>query len=174
MGATPKNQNAVKYNRKKVIKIMLKAITAVQKDNDLFNYPSLHTAIGLHFKRSLGYLVTKYQSDPEIMELWQKVIEGLTSNLKIHCEKKGWTCDPNNCFCKYNTTSLRAHAREGNNEKDVNYLPIITRVKGPDKRDTRARARGMNFLNYLNPYKEKTFENNKILQNERTRERKDK
>ena len=90
MSAPLKNRNAVKYDRKKVGRLMRRAIRAVQKDCEIFNFPELHKAIKLPCNRTLGYIVKKYQSDPGIMELWQKVAEGLTDNLRLHCEKMGY------------------------------------------------------------------------------------
>jgi len=112
MSAPKENQNAVKYDRKKVIRLMRRAIHSVRKDCEIFNFPMLHRALKLPCSRTLGYIVTKYQSDPGIMELWQKVAEGLNENLKLHCEKKGYPWDVNNCFYMTNYTSLRACAKE--------------------------------------------------------------
>ena len=90
VGAPEGNKNAIKYNRKTVIRIMQRAIRVTIRDKTVFNLVELNKAVGLPNNQVLGYIVTKFRNDPGVMELCRKINEGLKCNLKLHFEKRGY------------------------------------------------------------------------------------
>ena len=87
MAAPFGNQNNLKYTPEKVKKLFIEAIHATKQNKGIFNYPSLHNAIGLPTLRSLPYLAEKYQYNDDLMKLWNTLRTEIDKNLQIHIEK---------------------------------------------------------------------------------------
>lgn len=86
MSAPLKNKNHLKYPPVEVKRIFRKAIEALKNDEQLFNYPSLHRAIGLETLRTLPYLAEKYSGNKQIMKLWHSLQAELEKNQQKHIE----------------------------------------------------------------------------------------
>ena len=87
MAAPLNNTNHLKYPPKEAKRCFKKAIKAIKGDNQIFNWPQLHRAIGLKSLRTLPYLAEKFKSDMELMKLWDLLKTGLEKNQQLHIQK---------------------------------------------------------------------------------------
>lgn len=87
MAAPLKNQNHLKYTPEKVKKLLQEAIKITEKEDSIFNYPSLHKSIGLDTLRTLPYLAEKYKNNPELIYLWEILKTQMRKNMEKHIEQ---------------------------------------------------------------------------------------
>jgi len=87
MAAPFGNKNHLKYTPEKVRDLFLEAIQTTKQNKDVFNYSSLHEAIGLSTLRTLPYLAEKYRDNLDLMQLWDSLKDELDKNLQLYIEQ---------------------------------------------------------------------------------------
>lgn len=96
MAAPFKNKNHLKYPPGKVKSLFKKALQKAKNNEKIFNYPSLHRAVGLRTLRTLPYLANKYKNNAELMKLWGLVQKEMNKNLQKHIEQIELKWQPRN------------------------------------------------------------------------------
>lgn len=87
MAAPFKNKNHLIYPPGKVKGLFKKALQKAKNNEKIFNYPSLHRAVGLKTLRTLPYLANKHKSNAELMKLWKSVQKEMNKNQQKHIEQ---------------------------------------------------------------------------------------
>lgn len=87
MAAPLKNKNHLKYPPGKVKVLFKKALQKTKINEKIFNYPSLHRAVGLTTLKTLPYLANKHRNSTELVKLWESVQREMNKNLQKHIEQ---------------------------------------------------------------------------------------
>ena len=87
MAAPLKNKNHLNYPPGKVKHLFKKALQITKNNENIFNNPSLHRAIGLKTLRTLPYLANRNKNNTELMKLWESVQKEMNKNLQKHIEQ---------------------------------------------------------------------------------------